>query len=68
MCNLATYNNTQLEERHIKDDFQRRWYFHNEEITINCMEDYHYKIGTRPKSQTFVCQDGIVDIGECHSK
>ena len=68
MCNLAKYNKTNLEERNIQNDFNKRWLYHNEKITINCLDDHEYKIGSRPKSRTFTCDDGKIDIGECRSE
>lgn len=65
MCNLTKYNRTDLEKRNIMDNFESRMLYHNEKITITCRDDYEYKIGSRPNSQTFVCDDGEIDIGEC---
>ncbi|KAL5271418.1 hypothetical protein ACHWQZ_G001906 [Mnemiopsis leidyi] len=65
MCNLEKYNGTELSKRNIKDDFDKRSLYHNEKITITCIDEYEYKIGTRPKSKVFTCDDGNIDIGEC---
>ena len=67
MCNLAKYNKTDLEEKNIKNDFNKRWMYHNEPIKITCLDDYEYKKGNRPKSKTFTCDDGEIDIGHCKS-
>lgn len=68
MCNLEKYNATELVIRNIKDDFEKRSMYHNEKITINCVDDYEYKSGSRPKSKVFTCDDGKIDIGECRRK
>ena len=68
MCNLEKYNGTELVIRNIKDDFEKRSLYHNEKITITCVDDYEYKSGSRPKSKVFTCDDGKIDIGECRRK